>query len=1453
MSQVQFAMVPSPPKGPSPPGTKAPTPLHEEHASPTLHALTMAKGFVRRWRRNHEQQVMGRIQGMREEKKRRLEESREEAQRLASKVPIDVLTKDWLNDDKVTIDVRCYMVDKLLPTLILGVEKLLLEVERRGLEQTEGVTREFNPINYLAQYLMRNNPRYSNFAEASPYFRGMQEVSEQLKREVMSYQDTRLARVKAEARRKREEREMSERLRQLESTRRVESLKAQFHHWIRDGDGNVQLSLVQSSLRSFREIVAHLPEDIQTASSFSKEIEPTDETGKGLNQEAFINYLQDHVQTLPAEVFDQFSRHLAKCALAHREAAEREARRIILSNLFISCDHTSIGLLDRHRILALFEKFWDGANTEVKPSLRNPRKWPIIELDEMDDAMSLSEDELDLQVSEMTEATSVSQNTSVAPQVSDEGEKKDLEKETPAIAEVKEGEETAEQQEKVPEAVAQEGEKGGGEKEGETEGEKGTEEKGAEEEPKGEEAAEKKDEDGQKEAEVQEEKAEEAGEKTEGDATKEEVTTEEGKAEESKTEGEKTEGEKEAAPAEDVKEEAAEAAGQEEAVEKPKEKQEEQQEQVTTATDEKKEEEVPKEKDAEKEEGVSEEQQKETSEGAETSQPEKEVVQDVPVTEAPKEPTEPTPAAEAGAEATETKKEEEEKATVVTTESEKPEVKEPEAAVRDEATESPTKTRTGRVSVTFSSEPPQMLGNDLLPPMTPDLNRSSSQMTQMTGTSVFDESSLNLNQFVQLVETFLGDHPYQEAVDHLVGYIQSGYVETEEEKMSRLAKARRDAISARHKYLLDQLFEKWDNDGSGFLDLEEVQTILLKYKEGMEAAIIKKARASLKKKYRLHDNRMNRREFRTFIEDVVHQLPGDDNECFEAVMEYLRASVERSYTERIRGDARKKWLQQIKIAAETGGASMDPVYRAVFNALYKDQEAHGGNKKISAYIAMLERNDLQPSRGETLLRYVAVTPEDAPLMLGKAMYKDMKGISFASVESGKPIHVPRVMMHGNIHLWNADRKDQEVDGSFMVVPLKDHRKRVFGMLGIDTMADPHDRSIFVTHEISFFQGIAKAFSVAFHYIDIRRKILRIAESAVHWIHRRSVNVKQIDVYMVEPGAKDIRARLKSKKGSKKQTPSPRKMEDKISFDSPTQLKRKDLTAEEHDFVLRKMMTTDKSGNSKLYEDPQRLERKDNLFRDYLFKSVTNSETVTADAYGERHTAFPLRDNDGRAVAVVDISIGELRELPHGEQREVTRMLKILQSAHKEVEKESAGAEKKRVLEIEKDDDTRIDIMFDRLMLVDLRQSVSKLDVQAFAELKSYKDPPPIIHRILKAVLGIFWADKAALGEFELWNSAKQRVTSELMKMIISFDPTSKDVTLQPDAILTHLSDIPHGAVSKHGSVPAQYLYNWAFVVISLVEHTSKSQDAGRPQAFSPPGSSASTDTNATIDAALKAE
>ena len=48
---------------------------------------------------------------------------------------------------------------QVLPTLILGVERLLKEVDEKGLSASNVYQTEFNPLNFLAQYLMRNNPR----------------------------------------------------------------------------------------------------------------------------------------------------------------------------------------------------------------------------------------------------------------------------------------------------------------------------------------------------------------------------------------------------------------------------------------------------------------------------------------------------------------------------------------------------------------------------------------------------------------------------------------------------------------------------------------------------------------------------------------------------------------------------------------------------------------------------------------------------------------------------------------------------------------------------------------------------------------------------------------------------------------------------------------------------------------------------------------------------------------------------------------------------------------------------------------------------------------------------------------------------------------------------------------------------------------------------------------------
>ena len=149
------------------------------------------KTAVRRWKRFHEEKVRERFKERRQSKKIHIQVVKAEKQKLARKIPIDLLALEWMNDNKVTVDARVYLLEKLLPTLILGVEKLLMEVDKKGLAEETEVNPNFNPINYLAQYLMRNNPRYSNFPEASPYIRGLREVTDELKNHVFSFEDNR--------------------------------------------------------------------------------------------------------------------------------------------------------------------------------------------------------------------------------------------------------------------------------------------------------------------------------------------------------------------------------------------------------------------------------------------------------------------------------------------------------------------------------------------------------------------------------------------------------------------------------------------------------------------------------------------------------------------------------------------------------------------------------------------------------------------------------------------------------------------------------------------------------------------------------------------------------------------------------------------------------------------------------------------------------------------------------------------------------------------------------------------------------------------------------------------------------------------------------------------------------------------------------------------------------------
>ncbi len=143
-------------------------------------------------------------------------------------------------------------------------------------------------------------------------------------------------------------------------------------------------------------------------------------------------------------------------------------------------------------------------------------------------------------------------------------------------------------------------------------------------------------------------------------------------------------------------------------------------------------------------------------------------------------------------------------------------------------------------------------------------------------------------------------------------------------------------------------------------------------------------------------------------------------------MNLLFYPTQRSFEERKRGEFRKKWLVAIDVSGQTSGALSEPVFKTTFQALLKDAEVNGRNKKISCYVAMLEPNE--PSKtnhqGDVRLRYVSSTQEDVPFVLNKVLFRDMKCVSFTVVDSGKPIHVPRVIHNGGVYLWNANRKEE---------------------------------------------------------------------------------------------------------------------------------------------------------------------------------------------------------------------------------------------------------------------------------------------------------------------------------------------------------------------------------------------------------------------------------------------
>ncbi|XP_063002851.1 EF-hand calcium-binding domain-containing protein 5 [Elgaria multicarinata webbii] len=1371
-------------------GFLADPPSETGKRNPGISVRPLSPGMDARWKAVFHEKMQPRALKLQELRVEKLHRVKLQEKKVEKKEPADGLSREWFNDESTTLETRAYLLDKLLPTLVPGMEKLLRAAERKkALETAELEPRVLDPINFLGEYLMRHNPSYEISAIPNPYVRGMKAVTEELKTQVPETTMHKLAQMKMLVKEKREKREQVEKIKGDVKDVRKETLAMQFREWTQDVSGHIPLELIQSALKSFLEVATPAPAD---AGIYARPLEAVGTLSVKVNQEEFSEYLLSYIKNFTSDMFEQLLQHLLQCANNTREAIRHDIWRRMFLQLFFDCDHGKVGLLDRLRILSLLETFYDNSAEFSKKGYQDPRKWPIVELDDIDLTEFWGNMEDDEQI--------VSEEPSLQLRLSEQAMVLNLMlKDILSEVELPIPKTTS-----VPLATAIQ-EEARLEQKTSTAGEGSkvilvTASQDAAEMP----ATEL----GPSRPGVQEEQAP-AAEAVGGPAANEAVVpaAAEGAVPEAfqvhppevlvgGVEGDARQGRSDPAALAEMALSLQETLDQELGPD-----QEGDLEDLDVAAQE-----------TGEDEAVMQE------EPGDTVEPGSEAVTQ----------EEPGDTVEPGSEAVT----QEEPGDTVEPGSEAVTQEEPGSGVQPRAS-------TEGQPAAGTSRPPAGKSKDLLSLPAPKASKTIKRTPQLiygerwsgdfqtadlsfkytdygkeiredwnnentrfpdlrmnmieiqargppSSTSAFDKHSLNLPQFVQLMEMFVGEETTLPNMKRLVEFVKEGYVQTEKEKIEQLKTVHHDSFLVRKQLLLAALFEKWDNECSGFLDLEEVDAVLSTFKEGMEQESLNKAKLQLPIP-QWHPSgvvKLSPKDFHAYIELVVSELTGDEDEVLDNVVEFLMTAVEQTHTERLRGNVRRKWLTGIQHMAMIHGGALEPVYQAVFKALCRDADAHGDSKKISANIALLEYNLLDPERGDILLRYVACTEDDAPYVLNQTLFMDMEGISFAAALDGKPIHVPRVQLHGNIHFWNYSRPKQERKGSFLVLPLEDVRRRVFGVLGLDTLRDENEKTIFVPHEIRFYQGIANSFSIAYHHIRTQESIIQVIVTAVGWLSTRTANLQTFTAYFMEPGENRM-----------------------------------------FDYTLRKVMTSDLKGQAETHRPPAPvLSRKDNIFRDYLFKCIDCAVVVTTYVHEEHHVAIPLRTPMGQAIAVFDLNLGHCQKLPSYEQKDLQKMLKMAQAASYEILKEDSGdLDPCYVLEAEYVGDWRRGgVLFYRFMLQDLQSCIWNLDPWlSFGEITCFERPPVLLHTILKCVLLILYPQMARTGELEDWNYCIQKLDGELIENICYFDPTAAYVEVQPDVLNYYFQSINRRSVWKFGSTPVEYLYNWTHTCLSLIELAEK--------------------------------
>ncbi|CAM4762867.1 unnamed protein product [Rotaria magnacalcarata] len=288
-------------------------------------------------------------------------------QEVASSVIIESLSAEWWTS-KLPQTVINDLLENLIPLVVLACEKVMNEADERHLIETTTPDRLFNPLNRLASYLMRNNPKYIHYSSLSPYHYSMKSLLDTKKVQVLKVYGEEETLLRTLIKQRQHARYDQQNAISKEEERRKNLLKTLFFDWNVPERGWIQTKLINNMLEQLYELSkrSELKLDMPLFQSHRMHLGTfTENILTGLNNQS-------------AEKFDSIINVYRHCAQTYANIVQEHELNLLLKRLFNHLDDRKSGYLLRQSVMRLLQTFYNALNDNDKQYVNQPNQWPVV-------------------------------------------------------------------------------------------------------------------------------------------------------------------------------------------------------------------------------------------------------------------------------------------------------------------------------------------------------------------------------------------------------------------------------------------------------------------------------------------------------------------------------------------------------------------------------------------------------------------------------------------------------------------------------------------------------------------------------------------------------------------------------------------------------------------------------------------------------------------------------------------------------------------------------------------------------------------------------------------------------------------------------------------------------------------------------------------------------------------